>query len=244
MGEGCAWSANKQRESAEKAQGDGRRLGNNINFHHAKGIERFLAVLETHIVDLEVRSAMAGAGIYPNPVPAVQVRIRLRAGSELQPGALVTLRVLEILVVCPELALSGDAGVGIMVRIVKHGSIGGDIDDVPLQRVFAGNQFIDAIQVGARPQAIRQGNENGRRWRGTVVGGPGVPVWAITRIRADGAPLEITVPTCKNELVRRDDLIVLGVLGTRGRGTCDEGQSGQQRWQPKALAPYSNSLPR
>src|ERR1039458_46936 len=52
---------------------------------------------------------MAGAGIYPNPVPAVQVRIRLRAGSELQPGALVTLRVLEILMVCPELALPGDS---------------------------------------------------------------------------------------------------------------------------------------
>src|ERR1035441_7240815 len=80
-----------------KAQGDGRRLGNNINLHHAKGIERFLTAQETQIVNLQVRIAKAGAGIHPNATPAVQTRVRMRARSELHPGALVILRDLEIL---------------------------------------------------------------------------------------------------------------------------------------------------
>ena len=72
----------QQPESAEKAQGDGRRLGNHINLHQAKGIERFLAVLEAQIVNLQVRM-IAGAASNPNTIPIVQVRVRLRAGSKL-----------------------------------------------------------------------------------------------------------------------------------------------------------------
>jgi hypothetical protein len=38
--------------SAEKGQGERRRLRNQINLHQAKGIEGFFAVLEAQIVNL------------------------------------------------------------------------------------------------------------------------------------------------------------------------------------------------
>src|ERR1035438_1676899 len=45
----CLKTVGQQCESAQKAQSQGRRLGNHINLHHAKGVERFLAVLEPQI---------------------------------------------------------------------------------------------------------------------------------------------------------------------------------------------------
>src|ERR1035438_9740889 len=93
--------ASQQRESAQKAQGEGRRFRNKRTLHHAKGVERFRAGLEAQVVNLQVWSAITGGWVDPNAIAAVITRIRLRAGPKLQPSTAIILRILEILMAPP-----------------------------------------------------------------------------------------------------------------------------------------------